>query len=474
MTGTGLIGRVAAFAARTARTGAGADRRAATAALVLDAVGNMVLGASRPVSTIVYDVAGQWSGDGGGATVVGRPDGMPPAGAAFVNGTLAHCTDFDDTHLPSLLHPGASVIPAVLAAGEPVDAAGPRLLDAMAIGVELCVRLGMAGYDAERRNSIFFDRGQHATSICGAIGAAVAVATLLTGDADRIAAAGAVAASMGSGLIEANRSGGSVKQVHTGWAAHCGVAAAQLAAAGMTGPPTVLEGRFGFFQAFCGERARPEVVVDGLGERWHAERVRIKPYPCNYFIHAGVECALALRARGVRPEDVAAIELGVAEPALRTIAEPAAAKAAPATGYAAAFSGPYTVAAALAGGAGLGVHVADFTDEAVRRPEVRALAAKVACGPDDECTAVFPDRLAARMRVRLADGRTEEVFRHGDRAGAAHGLTADELELKFRLNCAALDGSAEAVRDEVARLADAASAGSVMAPLRAPVRDGAT
>lgn len=473
MTRIGLIGEVAGFAAQVARTGLGADRRAAMAALVLDAVGNMVLGASRPVSAIAYGVARQW-GDGGGATVVGRPDGMPPTGAAFVNGTLAHCADFDDTHLPSLLHPGASVIPAVLAAGEPIDAAGPRLLDAMALGVELCIRLGMAGYDHERRNSIFFDRGQHATSICGAIGAAVAVSTLLSGDAATIAAAGAIAASMGSGLIEANRSGGSVKQVHTGWAAHCGVAAAQLAAAGLTGPPTVLEGRFGFFQAFCGERARPEVVVDRLGEHWHAERVRIKPYPCNYFTHAGVECALELRARGVRADDVAAVELGVAQPALRTIAEPAAAKAAPATGYAAAFSGPYTVAAALVGGAGLGVHLADFTDEAVRRPEVRALAAKVVCGPDDECTAVFPNRLAARMWARLADGRTEEVFRFGDRPGPVHGLTADELALKFRLNSVYLDGSGAVVRDEVSRLTGAASAGSVMASLRAPVRDAAT
>jgi 2-methylcitrate dehydratase PrpD len=45
-----------------------------------------------------------------------------------------------------------------------------------------------------------------------------------------------------------------------------------------------------------------------------------------------------------------AIELGVAKPVLRTIAEPPEAKARPASGYHAAFSGPYTVAAALLGG----------------------------------------------------------------------------------------------------------------------------
>ncbi|MBF6090689.1 MmgE/PrpD family protein, partial [Nocardia cyriacigeorgica] len=92
--------------------------------------------------------------------------------------------------------------------------------------------------------------------------------------------------------------------------------------------------------------------------------------------------ALELRRRGVRPDEVRAIELGVPEPVLRTIAEPAAAKAAPATGYAAAFSGPYTVAAALLGGGGLGLYVGDFTDAAAHRAEVVALAGKVTCHAD--------------------------------------------------------------------------------------------
>ena len=55
---------------------------------------------------------------------------------------------------------------------------------------------------------------------------------------------------MAAGVIEANRTGGTVKRMHCGWAAHAGVAAAELVAHGFTGPPTVLEGRFGFFQAW--------------------------------------------------------------------------------------------------------------------------------------------------------------------------------------------------------------------------------
>jgi 2-methylcitrate dehydratase PrpD len=115
-----------------------------------------------------------------------------------------------------------------------------------------------------------------------------------------------------------------------------------------------------------------------------------KPYPCNHFTHAGVDAALRLRAQGLAPADVTALALGVAKPVLRTIAEPPEAKARPASGYHAAFSGRYTVAAALLGG-GPGNPLSDeelarkFHDNAVRSlPEERAaeLAARTLALPD--------------------------------------------------------------------------------------------
>jgi hypothetical protein len=74
-------------------------------------------------------------------------------------------------------------------------------------------------YDEELRNSVFFERGLHATSTCGAVGAAVAMAMLQGQDEAGIASAAGIAASMRAGLLEANRTGGTVKRVHCGWAA---------------------------------------------------------------------------------------------------------------------------------------------------------------------------------------------------------------------------------------------------------------
>ena len=123
-----------------------------------------------------------------------------------------------------------------------------------------------------------------------------------------------------------------------------------------------------------------------------------------------IDTALELRGEGVRPDDVEAVELGVAAPVLRTIAEPADVKAAPPSGYAARFSGPFTFAAALAGGGGLGLDLDDFTDERARDPELLALAARVTCVADEALRRDLPPpvpgrRARAARRRRRARGR---------------------------------------------------------------------
>lgn len=368
------------------------------------------------------------------AHAIGGDSPIPAALAALVNGTLAHSLDYDDTHLPSVVHPSATIVPACLAAAEQCGVGGRALLAAITAGTEVCVRLGMAGYDREGRNSVYFDRGQHATSMCGAIGAAGAAGALMGLDRAGIANAMAIAASMASGIIEANRSGGSVKRLHCGWAAHSAITAAALTGLGFTGPGTALEGRFGFFEAYLSGRFDPEEITGGLGERWAVSSVHFKPYPANHFTHAGIDAALAMRAGGVRLEEVASIRLGVAGPTVRTIGEPIVLKRNPETGYQAQFSGPYTVVAALLGGGGLGLGLDDFTDELARSPERRRHMAKVEVFEDEDCNGIFPDAFPAVLEVETAGGRlvTERV--EVNRGGPERPLSSTDLELKFSDN----------------------------------------
>jgi 2-methylcitrate dehydratase PrpD len=446
VSGSGFAARLGAFAA-ACRDGIPTTVAEDAAARISDALGNCLaaLGpyARGETSGGPHEAALRAARLAGGtpeAGAVGSGARLPADRAALVNGTLAHALDFDDTHLPSVLHPTAAVLPAALAAAEAAGADGALTVAALAAGGEICVRLGMASYDPRLRNSVFFDKGLHATSICGTVGAAVAAGLAYGLDARQLADAIGIACSMGAGVIEANRTGGTVKRIHCGWAAHCGVNAAQLAAGGVSGPPTVLEGRFGFLTAFLGDRWDPAPLLAGLdamddAAHWEYPRTVYKPYPSNHFTHPGIDCALALRTAGLDPADVVAAELGVAAAPRRTIGEPRGQKVRPASPYHAKFSGPYTVASALLSvwDHGPGVQLGDFTPEAFTDPRRQALAARVEVVSDARCDTEFPRTFSAVLRVRTRGGARLEHRVASSRGGPGNPLSRAELAEKFRV-----------------------------------------
>ncbi|OZE36062.1 MULTISPECIES: MmgE/PrpD family protein [unclassified Rhodococcus (in: high G+C Gram-positive bacteria)] len=433
---------------------------------VLDTLGIAVAATDLETSK----AATAWAREQGGAataSAVGLDVALPPALAAFVNGVLAHSLDFDDTHLPSILHPSASVVPAALAAAQEHGADGRELVRGIAIGLEVCVRIGMAGFDPETKNSVFFEHGQHATSICGAMGSAVAAAVIGGASEEQIVDTMGIAASMASGIIEANRTGGTVKRMHCGWAAHSALSAAGLARHGITGPPTVLEGRFGFFQAWLHEPGRANEILDGLGSEWAVPGIFFKPYPANHFTHAAIDAGAALRARGIRPEQIEKLELGVPAANLRTIGEPIDVKRTPETGYMAQFSGPYAVVVGLLGGGGLGAALDDYTDELAKSADRRALMAKVDVVPNPKCDAIFPHQFPAVLTATLTDGTevVEEVLT--TRGGPERPLTFGEVSTKFTSNAGPFlsDVELKELAGRCDRLGDLTDIGTLLAPL---------
>ncbi|GAB3462975.1 MmgE/PrpD family protein [Actinophytocola sediminis] len=430
-----LSQHLARFADTARRTPLPEEVAASVRDRVLDVLGLCVAARELDTSTAALAYVRD-QGGAGQAHVIGERTRVPAALAALANGVLAHSLDYDDTHLPSVLHPSASVVPAALAVAEAVDAGGEELLAAIAVGLEVCVRIGMAGYDREAGNSVFFEHGQHATSICGAIGGAVAAAMLLGLDEDGIANAIGISVSMAGGVIEANRTGGTVKRLHCGWAAHSGVSAAQLVRHGFTGPPTVLEGRFGFSQAFLRGQFNAEEITDGLGERWAVPGIFFKPYPANHFTHTIIDAGRALREQGVDPDQVASLTIGVPASVVRTVGEPIERKRTPSTPYEAQFSGPYAAAVGLFGGSGLGAGLADYDPALLAEPRRRRLMACAEVVADAECTAIFPHQFPAVVRASMSDGREWTVKMLVNRGGPEHPLTVEELRTKFRDNVA--------------------------------------
>jgi len=382
------------------------------------------------------DLAAWLAAEGGAeqATAIGVSRRLPAPQAAFVNGLLARSLEYDDMAMPDL-HPSGVIVPVVLAIGEWQDTAGAELLTAIVLGLELCIRIGRAGYDADTRTSRFLQRGQAASAICGAVAGAAVAARLLGLDAGGIADAMGIAVSLASGSLEANRSGGTIKRFQSGWAAKSAIQAACLAKAGVDGPVQAFEGRYGFYRCFLDGAFDPVMLGEELGRRWEVCSLRFKPYPSNYYTHAGIDAALALARRGLKPEQVQSGELAVAAPMLRTMGEPLARKQAPQSAYEAKFSGPHTGASAMIGGTSLGLGIDDFTDALVREPRRAALMRHITIVADPRCDAVFPDQAPAVLTVVTAAGEQLSEAVMVNRGGPDRPLDDSELAAKF-IDCA--------------------------------------
>lgn len=429
---------------------------------VLDTLGCALAAHGLGAGAAARDVAAA-AGGAAEASLIGSRERVPVAAAALGNAGLAHALDFDDTHERSVCHVSAVVVPAALACAEARGAAGAELLAAVAAGSEVTARVGLAAPGA------FHRRGFHPTGVCGAIGAAAAAARLAGLDAAQATAALAIASSFGSGHFAYLEDGSQTKPLHAAWAAHGGVLAAQLAAAGAEGAARALEGRFGLYETHVDEEPDLGAAIDGLGERWECVRSVVKPYPACHFSHAALDAAA--RAAGALPLDAAAVE----EVTVRTSAEGAAlvlepreAKLRPRTPYEAKFSLPYCVAALLLRGSlGLG----DFTPEAIADERVLALAARVRgeAWPPGREPAPFAG--AAELRLAGESGPRAATIAVA-RGGPGDPLGEAALLQKFRgnANLALAERAAESLAAAIRGLPSGAAPAAVGDALRAPVR----
>lgn len=393
--------------------------------LVLDTLGNALAAAPEPFGRAALDVAERLGG-AHESLLLGRRRRVAAANAVLANATLAHGLDFDDTREDAIVHTGCVAVPTALAVGEATGASGRAALEAVVAAVEVMCRIGLAVPGA------FHARHFHPTALTGAFAAAAAAGRLRGLDEDRLVHALGICGSQAAGVIEYLADGTWTKRLHPGWAAHAGVVAVELAAAGFTGPESVLEGEHGFFRAFAGghEPARLAAQLESLGREWELAALTLKPYPCGSIAQPYMDCARRLRERdGVRPEAVVAVRCRTAAGPVPRLWEPLAAKQAPPNGYAAKFSLPYLVAVVLVKGrAGL----AEFTDAAAADPAVRALAGRVSYELDPGID--YPRQFVGDVEVLLADGRRLRERQDRPRGGPDAPLERAEVLAKFEGN----------------------------------------
>ncbi len=422
---------------------------------LLDTIGVGLAAAGSSNGRPYLDFARQ-GGLKGPAAVFGHAPGATPAEAALINGGLIHSLEYDDTHTGSVVHGSAVLAAVALAAG---GSDGGAVLGAYVRGWELLIRIGLAAPGG------FQARGFQLTSVGGTLAAAM-VASELGGltQAQAVSATG-IGLSQASGVFEFLDNGASVKSLHPGWAAHAGITAAALARAGLTGPETAFEGRFGLFRAFAGDDAaasRLQTLIGDFGTVWHLADAAFKFHPCCHYLHPFIEAAGLLAAQGVRAEAIEHVLCRVPAGAAGIICEPWPLKQVPRTGHAARWSLPAVVAARLVEG-----KVDLETFERVLSPPVLALAARSEWEPLGRDR--FPERFEAEIRVRLRDGSVQEVRVEDADGNRSRPAAPQRVREKFRANAARSlpPGQAARLEASIDSIADAGGLGRLMQALGA-------
>jgi 2-methylcitrate dehydratase PrpD len=273
---------------------------------IVDTIGVCIFGSRLPWSRIVADYAARYGG--GPCSIIGCPEARAHApAAALAHGVFAHAFEQDGSCEPNLgVHPGGTLVPAILAACEETSADGKTALTAFVAGCEVLLRVGQASHYSETPPETV---GFHVPGLNGPFGSAVAASRVYGLSTELMMHALGIAGSAASGLLAFSRArgGGMVKRLHIGRSAESGIQAARLASDGFTAPEIVLEGPFGFLSTFC-RGGDAGLFTQGLGVEWKTLTLSMKRYPCAMFAHAAVEAVRDLVEQyGLRSSDVVQI-----------------------------------------------------------------------------------------------------------------------------------------------------------------------
>src|SRR5487761_1369285 len=429
---------------------------------ILDGFGLAVAGARTEGVAIAAAEVASYGCQAGTSTVLGRSTVLPARFAAFLNGMAIHADDFDDTQLAVLpdrvygllTHPTAPVLPAVLALAERAGRSGADLLAAYLVGVEVESAI------AESINPRHYEAGFHSTGTAGTFGAAAGAARLLGYDAEKTAAALALAGSQGAGLRE--NFGTMTKPFHAGRAAESGLLAADLAGRGFSAAPNILEARRGFFSAAGG--GYDQASIQGkLGRPWTFEQpgISIKPHPSGSLTHPGMGAFLDLVVENdLRPDQVSRITVGTNRHMPNALIHHR-----PENELQAKFSMEFCITILLLERR---ARLAQFTDAVVNRPDVKAMIERVEFVIDPAAEAAGYNNMTTRIRVELKDGRSLETSAAFGKGSPQNPMSDQELVDKF-LDClewAGMDGEiGRRLAEKILLLEDAVSVTGLVAPL---------
>jgi len=391
---------------------------------VIDSLGCALGAWNEEPCAIARKVASEFSAKRG-STVLGTNHKAPPDWAAFANGCCIRYFDYNDTYLSKEpAHPSDNLA-AIFAVAESIGATGREAITAAAIAYEVQSRLCDAA-------SIRARGWDHPTY--GVFSTAIASAKLMKLDPEKTRHAINIAGVNCAAFRQARVGELSHwKGVAFANAARCGVYAALLARAGMTGPAPIFEGQMGFEKQLG-------VSLGNLGEKFAVPfpkakhgpaamilKTSVKYWPAEYHSQSAIEAALSLRKQILDPARIKSVTIESHDASVDIIgSEPEKWK--PNTRETADHSLPYITAIALIDGE---VTNKQFEPERFTDPQVWNFLETVKVKRNAELSAMYPDAVANIVHVDLEDGR--ELTKRVDYplGHAKNPLKDSEVEGKF-------------------------------------------
>ena len=383
--------------------------------VILNAFGAIISGATVQGCPEAVKQCKEWGGKKE-ATILVHGGQVPAHNAAFANSFMARAVGVDEAIVPGV-HIGGSSVPAALAVAEMVGGcSGKDLLTAMTVGTELSARL----------NASTDYNGFDSTGVC-TIFASTAIAGRTLGlNSDQMWNALGHAFNRAGGSWQGTIDGSIAARVLQATASQGGIISAQLAKRGITGPRNFLEGVYGYFHLFAGDKYDPEAVAGELGKRFELTKTFMKKYPSCGTTNPSQDAIFDLmKEKGITPEELEEIEVTVTPSTYKLTGKPFEYGDNPR--ISAMYSIQYCVASALLRGA---CKLSDFDEPAVREPKILEIIKKIHVTPDPALDKRNP--LATDMEVRMKNGAVYQ--KNGDfaRGMPERPLSREEFMEKFQ------------------------------------------
>ena len=334
--------------------------------------------------------------------------------AALAGGMLAHADETDDSHAPSLTHPGCGIVPAALAMAEREQASGTALLRAVALGYDIGTRLSksLGGYE-------FSEAGHDTHSFGPMFGAAAAAGALAGLDAGQVRHMLSYTAQQASGLSNYARDTEHVEKafIFGGMPARNGAAAATMVASGMSGIDDSFSGQRNFFFAF-GTKGDPETLARDLGKVYEIVNTNIKRWSVGSPIQAPLDSLSELiKTHGLKAADVEKAAVRVSHRGANTVNNREMPD----------ICMQHMVAVMLLDGTA--TFQAAHDEKRMRDPKVLEVRRRVELHGDDDLQRAMPSRQGI-VELTLRDGRTLRHHTKAVRGTAENRMTREEVDEK--------------------------------------------